>query len=310
MNVLRTPDDRFDALPGFDFAPHYVEVADSARASDAARPLPRRGARRRAGGPAHARRAVVVLPLPQDDPGPHRRRAPGGRARPGRLRPLRQARRAAATTPTPATSSGCAAALFDRLELSRRHPGRPGLGRPHRPAPGGRAPRALRPGGGRQHRPAHRRHRPGRRLLRLAEVLPGGADVPDRASSSRAAACPTCPPEVSRRLRRPVPRRDLQGGGPPVPDARARRAPTIRPPTPTVRAWEVLARVRPALPVRLQRRRPHHPRRRPHLHGAGPGRAGPAPHDHRRRRALPPGGQGRGAGRGGRSTSSTSTTAP
>jgi haloalkane dehalogenase len=26
MNVLRTPDDRFDELPGFDFAPHYVEV--------------------------------------------------------------------------------------------------------------------------------------------------------------------------------------------------------------------------------------------------------------------------------------------
>ena len=26
MNVLRTPDERFDELPGFDFAPHYVEV--------------------------------------------------------------------------------------------------------------------------------------------------------------------------------------------------------------------------------------------------------------------------------------------
>jgi haloalkane dehalogenase len=26
MNVLRTPDDRFEGLPGFDFAPHYVEV--------------------------------------------------------------------------------------------------------------------------------------------------------------------------------------------------------------------------------------------------------------------------------------------
>jgi haloalkane dehalogenase len=26
MNVLRTPDDRFVGLPGFDFAPHYVEV--------------------------------------------------------------------------------------------------------------------------------------------------------------------------------------------------------------------------------------------------------------------------------------------
>ena len=28
MHTLRTPDDRFDDLPDFDFAPHYVEVAD------------------------------------------------------------------------------------------------------------------------------------------------------------------------------------------------------------------------------------------------------------------------------------------
>ena len=26
MNVLRTPDERFDSLAGFDFSPHYVEV--------------------------------------------------------------------------------------------------------------------------------------------------------------------------------------------------------------------------------------------------------------------------------------------
>jgi len=28
MDVLRTPDDRFDNLPGYDFEPHYVEVPD------------------------------------------------------------------------------------------------------------------------------------------------------------------------------------------------------------------------------------------------------------------------------------------
>jgi len=28
MKVLRTPDDRFEGLPGFDFAPHYAEVDD------------------------------------------------------------------------------------------------------------------------------------------------------------------------------------------------------------------------------------------------------------------------------------------
>jgi haloalkane dehalogenase len=27
MNILRTPDERFDALPGFDFTPHYVDIA-------------------------------------------------------------------------------------------------------------------------------------------------------------------------------------------------------------------------------------------------------------------------------------------
>ena len=28
METLRTPDERFAGLPGFDFAPHYVEIAD------------------------------------------------------------------------------------------------------------------------------------------------------------------------------------------------------------------------------------------------------------------------------------------
>lgn len=26
MEILRTPDERFAALPGYDFAPHYLEV--------------------------------------------------------------------------------------------------------------------------------------------------------------------------------------------------------------------------------------------------------------------------------------------
>ena len=29
MQTLRTPDDRFADLPGYDFAPHYAEVADA-----------------------------------------------------------------------------------------------------------------------------------------------------------------------------------------------------------------------------------------------------------------------------------------
>jgi haloalkane dehalogenase len=31
MNILRTPDERFDALPDFPFAPHYVELRDGIR---------------------------------------------------------------------------------------------------------------------------------------------------------------------------------------------------------------------------------------------------------------------------------------
>lgn len=31
MEVLRTPDDRFDSLPGYDFEPHYVETSDGLR---------------------------------------------------------------------------------------------------------------------------------------------------------------------------------------------------------------------------------------------------------------------------------------
>ncbi|MGH9112942.1 MAG: haloalkane dehalogenase, partial [Acidimicrobiales bacterium] len=28
MDTLRTPDDRFADLPGYPFAPHYVDIAD------------------------------------------------------------------------------------------------------------------------------------------------------------------------------------------------------------------------------------------------------------------------------------------
>ncbi len=29
MKTIRTPDDRFADLPGYDFEPHYAEIADS-----------------------------------------------------------------------------------------------------------------------------------------------------------------------------------------------------------------------------------------------------------------------------------------
>ena len=55
-----------------------------------------------------------------------------------------------------------------------------------------------------------------------------------------------------------------------------------------------------AVPHRLQRRRPDHPRRRPLVPSRHPRRQWPAAHDDRRRRALSPGRQGRRAGQGGR----------
>ena len=48
MKVLRTPDERFASLPGYDFAPHYVEVptatataASASTTSTKARATPR-----------------------------------------------------------------------------------------------------------------------------------------------------------------------------------------------------------------------------------------------------------------------------
>ena len=104
-------------------------------------------------------------------------RLPLHRPGPGRLRPLRQADRARPTTPTPGTSSGSASLLFDHVGISGRHVLRPGLGRPDRAAGRRREPRPLRSGRGRQHRPADRRRADHRGVPRLAEVLPGDAEL-------------------------------------------------------------------------------------------------------------------------------------
>ena len=53
MDVLRTPDAHFENLPGYPFAPHYLQVA-AARHPASADALPRRGPRRRpTGRPVH-----------------------------------------------------------------------------------------------------------------------------------------------------------------------------------------------------------------------------------------------------------------
>ena len=107
MEALRTPDERFAALPDFPFAPHYAEVPSGDGGTLRVHYLDE-GPADGAGRAAHARRAVVVLPVPQDDPDPHRSRVPLHRTRPCGLRPIRQADRPRRRTPTRATSSGCA----------------------------------------------------------------------------------------------------------------------------------------------------------------------------------------------------------
>ena len=57
-------------------------------------------------------------------------------------------------------------------------------------------------------------------------------------------------------------------------------------------------RLRPPVPVCLQRRRPHHQGGGPQPEGEDPRGTGPAPHHDRRGRALPPGGLRGGVGRG------------
>ena len=186
-----------------------------------ARPLRRRGARGRAspsccmhGEPSWAYLYRKMIPVLIAAGLPRRR------ARPRRLRPLRQAHRAATTTPTSATSTGCAA-LLDAARPARRHARRPGLGRPDRPAPGRGAPRPLRARRRGQHascRPATaRRARRSSRWQEFSQTTPsfhvGGIVKGGCATDARR--------RRRRRLRRAVPRRHVQGRRAAVPDARA-----------------------------------------------------------------------------------------
>ena len=73
MRALRTPDDRFENLPGWTFAPRYTEVPDGDGGALRVHHVDE-GPAEREPDPVHARRAVVGVPLPEDDPGAHRAR--------------------------------------------------------------------------------------------------------------------------------------------------------------------------------------------------------------------------------------------
>ena len=209
MEILRTPDERFENLPGYPSRPHHAEV-DGVRIH-----YVDEGPRERRARPPAPRRAVVVVPLPQDDP-PARRRGTSRRARRSRrLRPLRQADAHARTTRTSDTSTGSPGSLGPGS--TRHHPLLPGLGRPDRAAPRRRARGSLRPHRRRQHLPAHRRRPSG-----AAHFAHGSASPRNRHSSARAGVVKGgCADRARagghRRLRCAISRRSLSRGRSPVP---------------------------------------------------------------------------------------------
>ena len=141
MQTLRTPDDRFDDLPDFPYAPSYSEISDDEGGTLRVAWVQDGPGRRRPGSHA-ARRAVVVVSVPQDDSDTGRRRASRHLPGPGRVRSLGQAD----PHRGPQLCAPCrmdAGPGFRRPRPSQRDPGRPGLGRADRVAAGRRASRTV-----------------------------------------------------------------------------------------------------------------------------------------------------------------------
>ncbi len=212
MEYYRTPDERFEGLPGLLVR---ASLPPAGRAADALR---RRG-RGRPGAPA-PRRAVMGVPLSEDDPTARRGRS-CRRARLLRLRALRQAD----------ADRGLLVRLPRRVDPAARrsarpdrdHGRRPGLGRADRAAARGRASRAVRTA-------RHPQHGDRRRARAIAGVAPlPGVHAPRRDGDRRRAADPDLERGRAfrrgrRGLRRAVPDARVESGHPRVPGARADRA--------------------------------------------------------------------------------------
>ena len=61
MKALRTPDERFQKLPGYDFEPHYAEIPDGEGGTLRVHYIDEGPARRPRPPALDARRAVLVL---------------------------------------------------------------------------------------------------------------------------------------------------------------------------------------------------------------------------------------------------------
>ena len=256
MNVLRTPDERFADLPGYDFEPHYVDVAGMRMHYIDEGPRDGQPVLMLHGEPSWSYLYRKMIP------DHHRRRPSRRRARSHRLRPQRQAGGAETTTPTSRTSTGCAS-LRRAARPARHHARLPGLGRPRSACASLAAhARPLRARRRRQHLPADRRRQTGRGLPALAgrsrrrrPSLPIGNIVRGGCKTELLAG-------RHRRLRRAVPGRHLQGRRAHVPRARADAARTIPPRPRTARPGRRALEVGEAVPVRVLRRRPDHRERR------------------------------------------------
>ena len=217
-------------------------------------PLLGRRAARWAGRLPAPRRADLVLPVPTHDPAADRRRVPGGRAGPDRVRQVGQA---AGARKLFLRGAGRLDRRMDRGAGPARHDaGLPGLGIADRAAPGGGNARALPWHCLVQRRPA-RRAGTTARLRDLARLLPLQPGLPDR-RDREARHEATAEPARGRRLRRPLPHPRQQGSGAGLsrPGALRRQSRRARP---AARLAGIRALGKP-VPVLLRRWRPDHAR--------------------------------------------------